>query len=165
MHIIAQYFAEICSRVMLLLSVTGGVITIGVAMFQACLVLVLLFGFFFSKYVIPGGKTFFNPITLCVLATLEFGVISQSGRFFQREELALRKELLELLRPWRAEYGIVCKMRKARGEIRIEDEKRSSTYYCLILEKMPPNYDLDTASMSTFTEIESMDESDVESQA
>ncbi len=144
---------------------TGGVITIGVTMFQAVLLLVLLFGFFFSKYVIPSGKTFFNPITLCVLATLEFGVLSQSGRFFQREELVLRKEMLELLRPWRAEYGIVCKMRKVRGEISIEEQKRSSTYYCLILEKTGPDYDLDTASMSTYTGIESeIDDSDVESQ-
>eukprot|EP00581_Thalassiosira_minuscula_P007479 CAMPEP_0183710540 /NCGR_PEP_ID=MMETSP0737-20130205/6250_1 /TAXON_ID=385413 /ORGANISM="Thalassiosira miniscula, Strain CCMP1093" /LENGTH=220 /DNA_ID=CAMNT_0025938833 /DNA_START=47 /DNA_END=709 /DNA_ORIENTATION=+ len=141
----------------------GGTIHIGVAMFQACLFAVILLGFFLTRYM-RNGKPFFNPITLGVLGTLEFGVLSQSGRILQREEIALTKELLELFRPWREQYGIMAKMRKTRGHnIEVENkEDQKSTCYCLVLEKMGPDDDLDTVSLSSsFTDIESEFDSEV----
>ena len=146
----------------------GGRVAIGVALFHACMLVVVMIGFFMTRYNLLRGQTFFNPITLGVLGPLEFGVISQSHRLFQREEKTLSKELLELLRPWRQEYGIIAKMRRVRGQITSGEgggeQKQSSTYYCLLLEKMGPDHEADTMSLSTFTGIESEVESDVESE-
>lgn len=142
----------------------GGMIQIALALFQACLFLVIMLGFFLSRYL--NGISFFNPITLVVLGTMEFAVLSVSGRFFQREELKLKKELLDLVHPWRQEYGIIAKMRKFRGQIREEQVgKRSNTlYYCLVLEKRGPTDDIDTVSPSSLTDTESAIESEVESE-
>lgn len=133
----------------------GGPVQILVAMFQACLFLVIMLGFLFSKYM---NRSFFNPITILVLGTLELGVLAQSARFLKREETRLIMELLKLLHPWRQEYGIIAKVRKTKGQI--TEGKKSSTHYCLVLEKMGPDRDIDTASVSTFTQMES----DIESQ-
>ena len=74
----------------------------------------------------------------------------------------MKKELLELFVNWRQEYGIIAKIRKTRGHV-IEDEnredKKASTCYCLVLEKMGPDDEIDTVSMSTFTDMESEIES------
>lgn len=136
-------------------SYRGGLIHIGVAIFQGCLFLVIFLGFILSRYM--NGRTFLNPITLGVLGTLQFGVLSQSGRFFQQEENTLKKELLELFVNWRQEYGIIAKMRKTK----IEKNKKSSTCYCLVLEKMGPADEIDTVNMSAFTDMESEIESQV----
>ena len=132
-------------------------------MFQACMFMVVLLGFFLSKYLYMKGRTFFNPITLTVLSTLEILVLSVSSRLLKREEITLIKDLLELLHPWREEYGIVAKMRKTRGQFQEgsrEGKQKSSLYYCLLLEKIGPDTDIDTVSLSEMTEMES----DVESQ-
>lgn len=143
-------------------SYKGGRVHIGVGLFQACLFLAIILGFLVSRFSDMGSKSFFNPITLCVLGLLQFGVLSQSGRFFQREESTLTKSLLEIMHPWKQEYRIIAKMRKTRGKIGGEDsnEKRSHVYYCLVLEKMRPDDEIDTVSLSSFTDMES----DVESQ-
>lgn len=130
--------------------------TIGVAIFQACICVVIVLGFFCAK------TTFFNPITIVVLGTLEFGVLLRSGRFYQREETVLIKDMLEVLHPWRQEYGIIAKMRKTRTQRRDNDgeAKTIALYYCLVLDKMGPDDDEGTVTMSTFTD----EDSDVESQ-
>ncbi|KAL7542841.1 hypothetical protein ACHAXR_012150 [Thalassiosira sp. AJA248-18] len=135
----------------------GGRVHIGVGLFQACMLLGIVLGFFLSRYIL--GKNFFNPITLGVLLVLEFGVLSQAGRLFQREENALTKALLELLHPWQQQYGIIAKMRKTGGPI--GEGKKSAIYYCLVLEKMQPDNDTDTVSLSTCTDMESDIESEV----
>ena len=100
-------------------------------------------------------QSFFNPITVGVLGTLEFGILSQSARFFQQEERNLCKELLELFRPWRAEYSIIAKMRRVRGKI--AHGKGTSTYYCLVLDKFTDqDIDTDTDTMSVSTYMESV---------
>lgn len=129
--------------------------------------MVIVIGFFLSRYLVSNGRlTFFNPITLVVLGSLELGVLSQCGRFFQREESTLKKDLLDLFHPWRQEYGVIAKVRKTRGQIadiaREGEKKRSSNYYCLVLEKRGPDDDIDTVGLST-SEITDI-ESDVESQ-
>ena len=137
-------------------------IQIGLALFQSCMFTAIVLGFFLSKYM--NGKTFFNPITLIVLTTLEFLVLSQSSRLLKREENTLVKDLLELLHPWRDEYGIIAKMRKTRGQFQLgnrEGKQKSSLYYCLLLEKIGPDTDMDTVSLSNITEIESDAESQV----
>lgn len=137
----------------------GGLIHIAVAIFQAFLFVVIMLGFFVSKLFMQ--RPFFNPITLGVLGTLEFGVLLQSARSFQMEEHTLTKDLLEIFHPWR-DYGVFAKVRKTRGQCRDGEGKKSSIFYCLVLEKRgPEDGDIDTASLSSFTEIES----DIESQA
>ena len=129
----------------------GGLIAIGVALFQTCLLTVLILGFVLSRFNVMQKQSFFNPITVGVLGTLEFGILSQSARFFQQEERILCKELLELFRPWRAEYSIIAKMRRVRGKI--AHGKGTSTYYCLVLEKITDqDIDTDTMSISTYKE-------------
>jgi len=137
----------------------GGLIAIGVALFQTCLLTVLILGFVLSRFNVMQKQSFFNPITVGVLGTLEFGILSQSARFFQQEERNLCKELLELFRPWRAEYSIIAKMRRVRGKI--AHGKGTSTYYCLVLEKITDQDDTDTMSVSTY--MESVPECDTDS--
>lgn len=94
-----------------------------------------------------------QPITIAVLGTLEFGVLSQSTRFFQREESELVEALIELFQPWR-ERRVIAKMRKVHGDI--DDTKKSTTCYCLIIEKLGPDIGLDdTMSLSTFADFNS----------
>jgi len=94
-----------------------------------------------------------QPITIAVLGTLEFGVLSQSTRFFQREESELVDALIELFQPWR-ERRVIAKMRKVHGDI--DDTKKSTTCYCLIIEKLGPDTGLDdTMSISTFADFNS----------
>ena len=133
-------------------------IHIAVALFQTCLILAVLLGYFFSQYKHDvGDGAFLNPVTLAVIGALELGVLFLSARYFQREELDLKRDLLELIHPWRGRYGVMARLRKTRGNI--GEGKRSSTYYCLVLERMGPDDDLDTASLSTFADIESDEES------
>ena len=136
----------------------GGQVHFATALFQACLFIVVLIGFFLTKFQVIN---FFNPITLGVLGVLQIGILSQSARINKREESELCRQLHEVVHPWRDAYGIIAKIRKTRGQIGEDREgKSSSTYYCLVLEKIGPEHDLDTASISEFTEMES----DVESQ-
>lgn len=130
----------------------GGRIQIAVVIFQACLLMGLLLWLLLSRCV-GCGWSFFNPITLGIFGALEVGVLSQSGRYFQREEKKLKTELLELCLSWRREYGIIAKVRKTRGQVLVDGEKKVSTYYCLVLEKMGPNDDADTVSVSTFADV------------
>lgn len=125
----------------------------------------IVLGFFVSKYA-STKFPFFNPITLCVLGTFEVVVLFSSGNALYREESKLVAELLELLRPWRDDYGIVAKVRKTRGRSRTNntgrsgrsnnDKDNSSLYYCIVLEKITPGIDVDTVSLSSLTDIESV---------
>lgn len=138
----------------------GGQMQILVCMFQACLFLVTMLGFFLSKYM---QTPLFSPIALVVLGSLEFAVLLQSGRFLIREEKKLVNELIQLLHPWRQEYGIIAKMRKTKGKLigaENREGRNSSTHYCLVLDKSRPDHDADTVSLSNFTEMES----DIDSQ-
>lgn len=137
----------------------GGRIHIGAVIFQAGLFIVIFLGLILSLYI--DSYSFFNPIIFGILGTLELGVLSQSGRVFQREEKQLKKELLDLFRPWRQQYSVVAKIRKTKGQIAEDKDKTSSTFYCLVLEKMRPDDDADTVSISTFTDVESEIDSEV----
>ena len=64
----------------------------------------------------------------------------------------MQRELQELFWPWRRAYNVVAKMRKTRGRITANEDKKSSICYCLVLEKVGQDEDVDTASLSTFTE-------------
>ena len=146
-----------------ILSIAGLRVHVAMNIFQACLFIVVVLGFFLTKYNVL-GQSFFNPITFGVLGTLEFTVLSITGRYFQREESVLIKELLALVKPRRQQYNVIGKVRKTRGKIGEDREgkAKSSNYYCLVLDKILPDTDVDTVSISSsaFTEIES----DVESQ-
>jgi hypothetical protein len=94
-----------------------------------------------------------QPITIAVLGTLEFGVLSQSTRLFQREECKLVEALIELFQPFR-ERRVKAKMLKVHGHI--DDTKKSTTCYCLVIEKLGPDTGLDdTMSLSTFADFNS----------
>jgi hypothetical protein len=131
---------------------TGGQIAVCVAIFQGLILLSILIGFIFSKFIM-GNRPFLNPVSLGILVTLEFVILMSSGRYFQKEERKLTEGLLSLLHPWREKYEIVAKIRKTKG-------KNSSTIYCIVLEKLESEHDVDTASMSTCVDIDT----DVESQ-
>lgn len=138
----------------------GGRIQIGVALFQACLFLVVMIGFILSRTI---AVAFFNPISLGILGTLELVFLSQFGRFFQREEIRLKDGLLQLTHPWRQQYGIIANVRKSRGRIGedgVGKQSSSPIYYCLLLERSESGRSVDTISLSTHTDIES----DIESQ-
>mmetsp|Transcript_11375 Transcript_11375/g.20536 ORF Transcript_11375/g.20536 Transcript_11375/m.20536 type:complete len:223 (-) Transcript_11375:248-916(-) len=143
----------------------GGRIHLIATLFYMCLFIVLIFGFVSSLY--TDVTIFLNPVTLGILGTLVLVVNYRSGRFFQQEENTLNKKLLEILHPWRQEYSIVAKLRKTRGQIggsvdgRDSEGKISSVYYCLVLEKRGPEDDIDTISLSTFTDMESEIDSQV----
>ena len=116
-----------------------------------------MLGLYVSRYVSTSFMR--NPFLIGFFGFAEISLLVWSGRFVQQEENRLVKDLRELLYPWKDEYGIVSKVRKSRGTLSIGDKKKSSTYFCLILEKIGPNADYDTESLtSAFTD----DESDVE---
>lgn len=71
------------------------------ALFQVCVLVVIILRFVVSRCL--DNVTFFDPIFLAVLGALGMGVLSMSGRFVQREEKLLKKELLEIFHPWRQE--------------------------------------------------------------
>eukprot|EP00956_Cyclotella_meneghiniana_P038886 scaffold161696_cov70-Cyclotella_meneghiniana.AAC.2 len=89
-----------------------------------------------------------------------FRVLTGTGHMRHREESKLVSDLLAILHPWRSEYGIVAKLRKSRGKFIIGDnsQEKSVSCYCILLEKITPGYDLGTLSLSSFTDIESDDE-------
>merc|ERR1719464_959723 len=93
----------------------GGRIHIGVVIFQASLCIAIVIGVILTVYV--EDCSFFNPISLGVLGTLEAVVLFQAARLFQREERELQRGLQELFRPWQRAYNIVAKVRKTRGRI------------------------------------------------
>ena len=85
---------------------------------------------------------------MSVLFSMEIVVIVYAAFFFQREEKRLVSELLELLQPWKENYDIVAKVRKARGKF--EEGGESATFYCLVLDKrgVGTNNSANTASLS-----------------
>ena len=111
-----------------------------------------------SKYFLP--FPFFNSINIIVMGSLELLVLTGTGHMRHREESKLVSDLLAILHPWRSEYGIVAKLRKSRGKFIIGDnsQEKSVSCYCILLEKITPGYDLGTLSLSSFTDIESDDE-------
>jgi membrane protein implicated in regulation of membrane protease activity len=129
----------------------GGLVTIAAALFQACCLVVVILGFFVSKFLVSG---FFHPITLAVFAAAEFCVLYYSGRLYRGEERKLTQDLLALFHPWRQEYGITAKMRKITGQIAVERGGGlvTATYFCLVLEKTMSANDDDTVSLSAQTE-------------
>lgn len=133
----------------------GGPATALLLMFHTVMLITAVLGFFVDKSIL--GYNFFSPITLSVLISIELVVILYSAFFFQREEKRLVSELLELLQPWKESYGIVAKVRKARGKL--EENGESTTFYCLVLEKrgFATNNSADTASLS-WTQTNSEDE-------
>jgi hypothetical protein len=128
-------------------------ISIGVALFQAWWLMIIILGFFISKYLV---RAFFHPITLAVFAATEFCVLCYSGHIYQREERNLLQDLIALFHPWRMEYGITAKIRKMHGQIAIERGARevAATYYCLVLERATSDDDIDTVSLSTQTDLD-----------
>lgn len=152
----------------------GGPATALLLMFHTVMLITAVLGFFVDKSILAYNcKWFtetlsrlrtansflvvFSPITLSVLISIELVVILYSAFFFQREEKRLVSELLELLQPWKESYGIVAKVRKARGKL--EENGESTTFYCLVLEKrgFATNNSADTASLS-WTQTNSEDE-------
>mmetsp|Transcript_4250 Transcript_4250/g.9480 ORF Transcript_4250/g.9480 Transcript_4250/m.9480 type:complete len:209 (-) Transcript_4250:391-1017(-) len=138
----------------------AGRITCIVTAFQVCLLVICMLGFYITRYFI--SLSFMkSPIFLGVLGIAELGVLLWSGRFMQREEAKLVNDIRQMFRPWKEEYGIFAKVRKSRGTCMIGERSRSSTFYCVVLEKIGPNvdYHYDTESLTT---THTDDESDVD---
>ncbi len=135
-------------------------VTCFVTTFQVCLLAICVLGFYITRYFI--SLSFMkSPIFLGVLGVAELGVLLWSGRLMQREEAKLVNDLRQMFRPWKEDYGIFAKVRKSRGSCMIGERSRSSTFYCVVLEKIGPNadYQYDTESLTT---THTDNESDVE---
>lgn len=139
---------------------SGGRIHIGIAMFQVYVLLAIILLFFLSRF---GDFNLMNPAALATLCCIEFGILIVSGRLLNKEERGLKADLLALLHPWRAEYGITSKMIRTAGQIKINasesagEDRTTSNCYCLVLV-----LDDDTNTVCTSPESE---DGDIESQA
>jgi hypothetical protein len=125
-----------------------------VALIQIIIVLLGILGFAMESH-LSINMELLGPLIIGVAGLAEVVLLSGSGRLYQKEEAVLKANLMEVFYSWRNDYGIVAKMRKSRGHI---NNAKSSTYYCVMLEKICEGVDVDTASLSSFqstTDIES----------